>query len=122
MRDSLGAEVTVYEEDDDKDDEDRDNYNGNLRRPQLALELLSRSIVKIGEGLTKIGLTITTVLLLLPESLLWSRLPKEVSHPDATGNRILFANARRRSCKMVVCESVWTDVRRRIPEFMWRSG
>ena len=70
MRDSLGAEVTVYEEDDDKDDEDRDNYNGNLRRPQLALELLSRSIVKIGEGLTKIGLTITTVLLLLPESLL----------------------------------------------------
>jgi hypothetical protein len=70
VRDSLGAEVTVYEEDDDKDDEDRDNYNGNLRRPQLALELLSRSIVKIGEGLTKIELTITTVLLLLPESLL----------------------------------------------------
>jgi hypothetical protein len=70
VRDSLGAEVTVYEEDDDKDDEDRDDYNGNLRRPQLAFELLSRSIVKIGEGLTKIGLTITTVLLLLPESLL----------------------------------------------------
>ena len=70
MRDSLGAEVTVYEEDDDKDDEDRDDYNGNLRRPQLAVELLSRSIVKIGEGLAKIGLTITTVLLLLPESLL----------------------------------------------------
>jgi len=70
VRDSLGAEVTVYEEDDDKDDEDRDDYNGNLRRPQLAVKLLSRSIVKIGEGLTKIGLTITTVLLLLPESLL----------------------------------------------------
>lgn len=29
MRGSLGAEVTVYEEDDDKDDEDRDDYNGN---------------------------------------------------------------------------------------------
>jgi hypothetical protein len=70
VRDSLGAEVTVYEEDDDKDDEDRDDYNSNLRRPQLAVELLSRPIVKIGEGLTKIGLTITTVLLLLPESLL----------------------------------------------------
>ena len=122
MRDSLGAEVTVYEEDDDKDDEDRDNYNGNLRRPQLALELLSRSIVKIGEGLTKIGLTITTVLLLLPESLLWSRLPKEVSHPDARGNRILFADAQRQSCKKVVCESVWTEMRRRILEIMLRLG
>ena len=70
MRDPLGAEVTIYEEDDDKDDEDRDDYDGNLRRPQLAVELLSRSIVKIGEGLVKFGLTITTVLLLLPESLL----------------------------------------------------
>ena len=70
MRDSLSAEVTVYEEDDDKDDEDRDDYDGNLRQPQLAVELLPHSIVKVGEGLVKIGLTITTVLLLLPESLL----------------------------------------------------
>lgn len=29
MRDSLGAEVTVYEEDNDKDDEDRDDYDSN---------------------------------------------------------------------------------------------
>ena len=70
MRDSLGAEVAVYEENDDKDDEDRNDYDGNLQRHQLVVELLSRSIVKTGEGLAKIGLTITTVLLLLPESLL----------------------------------------------------
>lgn len=29
MRDSLGAEVAVYEENDDKDDEDRNDYDGN---------------------------------------------------------------------------------------------
>ena len=56
MRYSLGAEVTIYEEDDYKDDEDRDDYDGNLRRLQLAVELLSRSLVDIGEGLAKIGL------------------------------------------------------------------
>ena len=49
MRDSLGAEVTIYEEDDYKDDEDRYDCDGNLRRLQLAVELLSRSIVRFGE-------------------------------------------------------------------------
>lgn len=45
--------------------------------------------------------TTTTVLLFLPGLFCWSRLAKEVSHPDATGNRIFLAEVGTQSCTKV---------------------